>query len=337
MAEKDTTLPEDEYELRPIHTNSSTVATEVVNNRDAAAKRTIESINEVAPHERDGGPNKKRKQQRGQNKGRKFNNSHDEIKLCPERAIGQPCSKPVGQCKFEHDLSVYLATKPEDITSTCPVYQTTGHCDAGFRCRWLSGHVTKTDASDPKTWKLHNKSLALRIHGIEIQNDIMPEVKIQLRKKQYSTPKSETYIQYLDQLLNRSGGEDNALDVPEVPFKAVEKRRLNWSQAKVLAPLTTTGNLPFRQICRQFGADVTYSEMAVSVPLLSGNPSEWALTRSHVSERDTRNGRSGLYGIQLAGPKPAMNLRAAEVLSQEFGSTLDFLDLNCGCRKCWVI
>lgn len=38
----------------------------------------------------------------------------------------------------------------------------------------------------------------------------------------------------------------------------------------ILAPLTKGGNLPFRRLCTQYGAEVTYSEMSFSKPLLKG-------------------------------------------------------------------
>lgn len=317
-------LPEDEHEIRPGKEDSSTIARDV-ERLSGSTKRKGEPLSPS-------GDVHKKKQERGQNKARRFNNSHDEIRLCPQKAVGKTCDIAAGQCKYEHDLVLYISKKPEDIGAVCSVYETTGHCDAGFRCRWLSGHVTKGVVDDPDTWKLHTVAKTVRIHGDAIQNDVRHDIKIQLRKKQYETPKSTQYLAYLDKLLE-SGEQDSSVYVPDVPLRPVEKRRLNWSSAKVLAPLTTTGNLPFRQLCREFGADVTYSEMAVSAPLLSGNPNEWALTRSHISERDTRNDRQGMYGIQLAGPKPAVNLKAAEVLSDEMAATLDFIDLNCGCRK----
>ncbi|KAJ2919730.1 hypothetical protein MD484_g702, partial [Candolleomyces efflorescens] len=38
-----------------------------------------------------------------------------------------------------------------------------------------------------------------------------------------------------------------------------------------------------------------------------------------------------MFGVQLAGNKPQTLVPTAEVLAKEFSSTLDFVDLNCGC------
>jgi tRNA-dihydrouridine synthase 3 len=87
-----------------------------------------------------------------------------------------------------------------------------------------------------------------------------------------------------------------------------------------LAPLTVGGNLPFRRLCVEFGADVTVGEMAVVRKLLSNSPSEFALLRSHPSE--------SFFGAQLADRRPETLAEGAKI-AEARGSR--FVDLNCGC------
>jgi tRNA-dihydrouridine synthase 3 len=93
-----------------------------------------------------------------------------------------------------------------------------------------------------------------------------------------------------------------------------------FEDAVVLAPLTVGGNLPFRRLCSEFGADVTVGEMAVARKLLGGSPSEYALLKSHPDER--------FFGVQLADRKPESLAEAARI-AESRGAR--FVDLNCGC------
>jgi tRNA-dihydrouridine synthase 3 len=88
----------------------------------------------------------------------------------------------------------------------------------------------------------------------------------------------------------------------------------------VLAPLTVGGNLPFRRLCCELGADVTVGEMALVRKLLAGSPSEFALLKSHPEER--------LFGVQLADRHPETLAEGAR-LAESRGAR--FVDLNCGC------
>ena len=50
-----------------------------------------------------------------------------------------------------------------------------------------------------------------------------------------------------------------------------------FQDAVVLAPLTVGGNLPFRRLCSEMGADVTVGEMAVVQKLLRDKIGEHAI------------------------------------------------------------
>lgn len=85
--------------------------------------------------------------------------------------------------------------------------------------------------------------------------------------------------------------------------------------------MTTVGNLPFRRICKEFGADITCGEMACALPLLKGLSQEWALTKRHESE--------DVFGVQLCGNNPNMIAQAAQVIEET--ARVQFIDLNIGC------
>lgn len=96
-------------------------------------------------------------------------------------------------------------------------------------------------------------------------------------------------------------------------------RELLRGQA-VLAPLTRGGNLPYRRLCVEMGARVTWSEMAHAVLLNKGERRERALLRHDASER--------AFGVQIAAREPEPAARAVG-LALEAGAAM--IDLNCGC------
>ncbi|GJQ08324.1 hypothetical protein GpartN1_g115.t1 [Galdieria partita] len=118
-------------------------------------------------------------------------------------------------------------------------------------------------------------------------------------------------------------------DSPEIDRRSIlregcsfrDSRNIDLEGKLYLAPLTTLGNLPFRRICKRYGADITCGEMALSTNLLQGQQSEWALLRRHREE--------DLFGIQIAGSKPDIMARAAQLISRE--CDIDFIDINAGC------
>lgn len=95
---------------------------------------------------------------------------------------------------------------------------------------------------------------------------------------------------------------------------------MNWHGQTILAPLTKGGNLPFRRLCVDLGAEVTTSEMAYARQVNRRSKSELALLRKHTSEP--------CFGVQLAAGTPQDAVSAGK---QAVDRGAAFVDLNCGC------
>ena len=202
-------------------------------------------------------------------------------------------------------------------------------------------------------------------------NEVSTQAKSDLMKRKFETPKADQYSQWIEKSgkeleentrrnaksrreesgddlrvseIEKTDIEDNRARYTEPPFLSSEKRRIYFGpETPVLAPLTTQGNLPFRRMCVAQGAQVTYSEMAMSLPLIQGQKSEWALMRAHASEAnspayqpsdpmvmDYNNAKDFKFGAQIAANKPWQALKATEILTQ-LCPYLRVIDLNCGC------
>lgn len=273
-------------------------------------------------------------------------------------------------CRFEHDLRKYLAEgKRADLTTfntQCPIYQVKGKCNAGWKCRFVGSHSLERDTEDGKkelVLKDNLKQEALNAAGEEEEEEglgtvnVVPmSVKILLRKKKTRLAKSEDYVSWLDKRQSQSGkyfkakqqDDEESLQAlratfTDAPFRPSEKRRIYYGpETPVLAPLTTQGNLPFRRLCVGLGAQVTWSEMAMGLPLIQGEKGEWALVKAHRDElappkytprsiiAEYDNSKDSRFGVQLAGNKPWNVLKATEVLTANC-PFLRAIDLNCGC------
>jgi len=118
---------------------------------------------------------------------------------------------------------------------------------------------------------------------------------------------------------------DNTAEGVDVKLRPAEKKTIDFRGKLYLAPLTTTGNLPFRRICKRYGVDITCGEMAMVTNLLQGQPAEWALLRRHPSE--------DIFGAQVCGGYSDSMSRCMQLLEDEIVSKggLDFIDINMGC------
>lgn len=94
--------------------------------------------------------------------------------------------------------------------------------------------------------------------------------------------------------------------------------RAFFTDVIAMAPMAQGGNLPYRRLCREFGADLTCSEMVVADKLIKGG--EKPLMRHHESE--------DRFGIQLCSKRPE-NLAEGARMAVDHGAV--FVDLNFGC------
>jgi tRNA-dihydrouridine synthase 3 len=286
------------------------------------------------------------------------------------------------KCRFEHDLRVYLKEhKREDLTTMnniCPVYEALGKCYSGWKCRMVGSHSTERETEDGKKELVLLEDAECmekarpRIANATpdgVVNIISNEDKISLTRKREETPRADAYTTWTIQVsaelekaihqrsTTREKGElvepdeqakidmqENRAQFLEPPFMPSEKRRIYFGpETPVLAPLTTQGNMPFRRLCADLGAQFTYSEMAMSMPLIQGSKSEWTLLKAHESEmapptvipgdnivQGYDNSKDCKFGAQIAANKPWQALKATEVLSK-FTPNLRVIDLNCGC------
>ncbi|SMN22689.1 similar to Saccharomyces cerevisiae YLR401C DUS3 Dihydrouridine synthase, member of a widespread family of conserved proteins including Smm1p, Dus1p, and Dus4p [Maudiozyma saulgeensis] len=314
------------------------------------------------------GKTKNKKKKRGQNKNRDNRQIKEHNVLCPRLIQGDITNCSFGDtCRFNHDIDAYLAGKKIEIQSDyfteCPVYKSLGRCPMGYKCRFLSSHMDK-DTKKLLTMEPPNFENIPLYDINEECNHISYEQKADLIKRRFQFTKSEEVLEIIDAMqqehrdltneptTNAPSSDDTNEKAPQViqrekelqakrdkqkklyleykdtRYFASEKKPLDFHHKKILSPLTTVGNLPYRRLMKKMGCDITYSEMALAVPLIQGQNSEWALAKCHKSER------SG-FGVQLACSKAWQAAKATEALvgnlltSPENG--INEINLNSGC------
>lgn len=216
-------------------------------------------------------------------------------------------------CKFLHDVSAYMDSKPPDLGDRCPIYSTKGFCMFGLTCRFANCHLSEDKKNLNSAMRSFERGLNL---SVEVQN--------QLRKKKYDFSEADSVLKEVQEGVIKSR-QNKKLGVCEdeeaIAVRPEEKKKVDFRNKLVLAPLTTVGNLPFRRICKEYGADITVGEMACSLPLINSSFSEWALTKKHSSE--------DIFGVQIEGNNSKIIAYAAHLLQKH--AEVDFVDLNIGC------
>lgn len=335
---------------RPVNSNNAE------DNVDSLSKRKLDDDNDEessvdnkkAKNSENEDKKSKKNKKRGQNKARpKTYQDEKESKPCPSIVSVEapefinPCQ--YSNCKYIHNPLEYIKSKPKDLGETCHLYDTRGKCPRGIGCRFGSIHITdegynKVDVDKWKQWK------------DDVKNTLSPMLQISLQKKKYDFSLSENLIKHMDKRkkpIKKESTEsteepaddsekqkdttDNdkakvansgaVTDEDLIKLLPRERKTIDWRDKLYLSPLTTVGNLPFRRICKQYGADITCGEMALCESLLKGMKQEWALVKRHESE--------DLFGAQICGNNIYAITKVAQLLQEN--TELDFIDLNLGC------
>lgn len=96
----------------------------------------------------------------------------------------------------------------------------------------------------------------------------------------------------------------------------------------ILAPMAGVTDYPYRQIIREMGCKLLYSEMVSSKGLVSGNKRSFELM-----EFSTDN--NGFISIQLFGDEPSEMAEAADIVERDICP--DFIDINMGCPTAKIV
>ena len=91
----------------------------------------------------------------------------------------------------------------------------------------------------------------------------------------------------------------------------------------LLAPMAGVSDEAFRTLCREQGADLTYTEMVSAKGLSYANEKTRHLL--HLAEGEDQ------VAVQLFGHEPDVMADQARWVEQEMGETLAYLDINMGC------
>ncbi|KAF5387309.1 hypothetical protein D9757_005771 [Collybiopsis confluens] len=341
---------------------------------DAAEGQTSRNGRGAGGDYDEGGPGKKRrskeerKARQGQNKNRRFQKVRDELDICFKIAAGGVCEFGA-DCKYSHDLQVYLAAKPGDLripsvpelldgaeatTTVCPVFHELGECKYGFKCRYLSVHVQKKaldDGSESVSLSVDEEKKAHAAIGAKEMNFVGADIQKLLRTKKYPFPTTDAYLRELQnadkkeqeteakrKLLKdaaRPAQSDQGQEANENDPTIAQRTSVDVSSAPEADVDTPDVPTRFMEKKRLDWHGKTYLAPLTTVGNLVHPSADSAslMEPTLLAGKWASPPRSSLARKRNGPCKPHTLVPTAEVLAREFGTQggIDFVDINCGC------
>lgn len=206
-------------------------------------------------------PPKKKKRFRGTNKKRPRDEKQlQQEQLCPSVVHGDPSQCFYGSsCKFSHDIKGYMAVKSVDLGPKCPNFERLGLCSYGVTCRFASAHLGDDFQN------IVNEELYQSLPQPQTCNQLLFDLKSQLRKRQVPSPRTDKYLKRLNDLKKHTYSVKNVeettcadsvalanvsleteglgcvTDEDQIRLQPSEKRKFDCRNKLFLAPLTTVG------------------------------------------------------------------------------------------------
>ncbi|GAM23390.1 hypothetical protein SAMD00019534_065650 [Acytostelium subglobosum LB1] len=166
-------------------------------------------------------------------------------KICPAYLKERTC--PFGDtCKFSHDVSKYLASKPPSI-GKCYLFEKYGSCRFGISCLYGQDHIVNNES----IVDTNKKEQCGEDCEYRILNDVTHDMINKLRRNQYEFKKTEDYFIKNNLQLRRPSkkpqkekGDEQAAVKPATETTATDSATTTTASTTPVEELTTPATTP---------------------------------------------------------------------------------------------